>query len=243
MAPQASKPGASLSSISPNFILPRWEGQEKKHVMKIMFALVMSIFLSACQSSWITSLVTQPGQPLYHDDFSNPGSGWPQSSTADGSMGYEQGTYRMLVQSPLYDLQAVAGESFPDAQIEVDATLVSGPVYNRFGVICRHLDMKDFYFFAVSSDGYYAIGKIKDGVTSLLGQEMMAYSAFILKGNNTNHLRFDCIGTTLKGYVNGQTLAITQDADFSKGGAGLMSGSFDEGGVDLRFDNFVVSKP
>ena len=64
----------------------------------------------------------------------------------------------------------------------MDATLQSGPVYNRFGLICRFQDMNDFYFFAVSSDGYYAIGKIKNGVTSLLGQEMMAYSAPILQG-------------------------------------------------------------
>ena len=211
--------------------------------MKIILALIMSIFLSACQSTWIAALVAQPGQPIYHDDFSNPGSGWVQTTNTDGAMGYDQGTYRMQVQSPLYDLQAVSGQSFTDAQIEVDATLQSGPLYNRFGLICRHLDLKDFYFFAVSSDGYYAVGKVKDGVTSLLGQEMMAYSSFILKGNNTNHLRFDCIGSTLKGYVNGQTLGITQDADFSRGDAGLMSGSFDEGGVDLRFDNFVVIKP
>ena len=211
--------------------------------MKIILALFMIIILSACQSSWITALVAQPGQPLYQDDFSDPGSGWPQTTNTEGSMGYDQGSYRMQVQSPQYDLQAVSGGPFADVQIEVDATLQSGPLYNRFGLICRYMDVNDFYFFAVSSDGYYGIGKLKDGVTSLLGQEMMAYSSFILKGNNTNHLRFDCIGSTLKGIVNGQTLAITEDADFSGGETGLMTGSFDEGGVDLRFDNFVVIKP
>jgi hypothetical protein len=149
----------------------------------------------------------------------------------------------MLVQSPLYDLQAVSGQSYRDAHIEVDATRQSGPVYNRFGLICRFKDMNDFYFFAISSDGYFAIGKIQNGVTSLLGQEMMAYNASILQGGDTKHLRFDCIGNTLKGYVNDQTLAITEDTDFSSGDAGLMSGSFDEAGVDVSFDNFVVYKP
>ena len=149
----------------------------------------------------------------------------------------------MVVQAPMSDLQAVSGQSYGDVQIEVDATRQAGPVYNRFGLICRFDDMNDFYFFAVSSDGYYAIGKIKNGVTSLLGQEMMAFSAFILQGGEPKHLRFDCSGNTLKGYVNGQTLAITEDADFSSGDAGLMSGSYDEGGVDISFDNFVVYKP
>ncbi len=53
--------------------------------------------------------------------------------------------------------------------------------------------MNDFYFFAVSSDGYYAIGKIKEGVTTLLGQEMMAYNVSIQQGVEPNLLRFDCI--------------------------------------------------
>jgi hypothetical protein len=211
--------------------------------MKIMRALVLTLFLTACQSSWLTALVAQPGQPLYQDDFSDPGSGWPKMSGTNGAMGYNEGVFRMLVQSPQYDLQAVSGQTYGDAQIEVDATLKSGPLYNRFGLICRYQDMNAFYFFAVSSDGYYAIGKLNNGVTSLLGQEMMAYSAFILKGNNTNHMRFDCVGNTLTGYVNGQTLAIAQDDDFSSGDAGLMSGSFDEGGVIMSFDNFVVIKP
>jgi pectate lyase len=211
--------------------------------MKIMRTLVLTILLTACQSSWLTALVAQPGQPIFHDDFSDPGSGWPRMSSTNGFMGYDGGSFKMMVQAPQYDLQAVTGKTYRDAQIEVDATLKSGPVYNRFGLICRYQDMNAFYFFAVSSDGYYAIGKLFNGVTSLLGQEMMAYSALILKGNNTNHLRFDCVGNTLKGYVNGQILAIAQDTDFSSGDAGLMSGSFDEGGVEMNFDNFVVIKP
>jgi hypothetical protein len=211
--------------------------------MKFLCALVLTLFLTACQSFRITDLVTQPGQVLYHDDFSNPGSGWPQTTSANGAMGYDQGAYRMLVQLPMVDLKSVSGQSFGDLQIEVDATRQSGPVYNRFGLICRFQDMDDFYFFAISSDGYYAIGKIKNGITTLLGQEMMAYSVFILQGSSTNHLRFDCIGNTLRGYVNGQTLAITKDADFSRGDTGLMSGTFDDGGVNLSFDNFIVIKP
>jgi hypothetical protein len=191
----------------------------------------------------IAELVTQSGQALYYDDFSDPTSGWPQTTTANGSLGYTDSAYRMLVQSPGYDLRAVSGQAYGDVQIEVDATRLAGPVYNRFGLICRFQDMDNFYIFIISSDGYYAIGKIKNGTVSLLGQEMMAYSDFIQKSGGTNHLRFDCIGNTLTGTVNGQVLAITNDADFSGGDAGLLTGSFDESGVKVSFDNFVVYKP
>ncbi len=211
--------------------------------MKIMRGLLLVIFLTACQSSLIADLVTQSGQALYHDDFSDPSSGWPQTVSANGSRGYTDGAYEMLVQSAGYDLLAVSEQTYGDVQIEVDATRLAGPVDNRFGLICRYQDIDNFYIFLISSDGYYAIGKIKNGAASLLGQEMMAYSAAIAQGNGLNHLRFDCIGSTLTGTVNGQVLAITDDADLSGGDAGFIAGAFDESGVDIAFDNFVVYKP
>ncbi len=211
--------------------------------MKKLWVLVLTFCLTACQSAWIAGLVTMPGQALYHEDFSNPHSGWPQVTSPTSSMRYQAGAYRMMVQPSMSDLQAVSGQSYGDVQIEVDATRQAGPVYNRFGLICRFVDMNDFYFFAVSSDGYYAIGKMKNGITSLLGQEMMAYNASITQEGEPKHLRFDCIGNSLKGYVNGQILAITKDGDFFDGDAGLMGGSFNEGGVEISFDNFVVYKP
>jgi hypothetical protein len=211
--------------------------------MKIMRGLLLIIFLTACQSAWVAELVTRSGQALYHDDFSDPSSGWSQTVSANGSLGYIDGVYRMVVQSAGYDLWAVSGQTYGDVQIEVDATRLAGPLSNRFGLICHYQDMDNFYFFIISSDGYYAIGKNKNGTVSLLGQKMMAYSAAIVPGNGLNHLRFDCIGNTLTGIVNDQSIASTSDADFSGGDAGLIAGAFDEGGVDVTFDNFMVIKP
>jgi hypothetical protein len=211
--------------------------------MKILPALFLIILLSACQSPWVAELVTRSGQPLYHDDFSDPASGWTGTVSPNGSLGYTDGSYRIQVQSPFYDLWAVSGQAYGDVQIEVDATRLAGPLSNRLGLICRFQDNANYYIFIISSDGYYAIGKIKNGAVSLLGQEMMASSTFIQQGDASNHLRFDCIGDTLKGAVNGQVIAITSDADFSEGDAGLLAGVFDESGVEVSFDNFVVYKP
>jgi hypothetical protein len=211
--------------------------------MKIMRGLLLIIFLTACQNPFIAEAVTKSGQVLYHDGFSDPASGWPQTTNANGTLGYANGAYRMVVRSPGYDLRAVSGQTYRDVQIEADATRLAGPEYNRFGLICRFHDMDYSYVFIISSDGYYAIGKIKNGAVSLLGQEMMAYTSFIQQGEGPNHLRFDCIGNTLTGYVNGQAIAIAEDADFSEGDAGLIAGAFEDGGVDIAFDNFEVIKP
>jgi len=211
--------------------------------MKIIRGLFLVMFLTACQSTLIAELVTQSGQALYHDDFSDPTSGWPQTTSTNGTLGYSEGGYQILVKSPGYDFWAVSGQPYGDVQIEADATRLAGPVYNRFGLICHYQDKDNSYVFIISSDGYYAIGKIKNGAISLLGQKMMAYSGVIQQGSGANHLRFDCIGSSLKGYVNGQAIAITEDADFSGGDAGLITGAFDEGGVEVKFEHFVVYKP
>lgn len=211
--------------------------------MKIICSLFLILLLTACNSSLIADLVTQSGHALYQDDFSDPSSGWTQMTSENGSLGYTDGAYQMQVQSASYDLWALSGHSYKDVQIEVDATRLEGPVDNRFGLICRFKDIDNFYVFIISSDGYYAIGKIKNGEAALIGQEMMAYSSNIQQGGGVNHVRFDCIGNTLKGSVNDQPLALTNDTDFSYGDAGLITGAFDEGGVEMSFDNFVVYKP
>ncbi len=129
---------------------------KQQKLMKTMQCLLLVFILSGCKGALIGDLVAQPGQALYHDDFSDPGSGWPQATSAKGILGYDQGAYRMQVLSPGYDLRAVSGQFFSDVQIEVDTTRVSGPVYNQFGVTCRFQDLNNFYFFVISSDGYYA---------------------------------------------------------------------------------------
>lgn len=211
--------------------------------MKNLSGILLVLFLTACQNSLIADLVTRSGQILYHDDFSDPSSGWPRTTNANGTLDYSNSAYRMLVQSTGYDLVAVSGQVFGDVQIEVDATRLAGPVINRYGLICRFEDIDNFYVFFISSDGYYAIGKVKDGVISLIGQEMMAFSSFIQQDSGSKALRFDCAGNALKGYVNGQIIAIASDADLSEGDAGLIAGAFDETGVDISFEHFVVYKP
>jgi hypothetical protein len=199
--------------------------------------------LSACQTSLITDLAARPGDVLYRDDFSDSSGNWPTHSLPEGAFGYADGTYAIHVISSNYQLWAVSGQMYRDAVVEVDATRLAGPLVNLFGLVCRYQDGKNFYFFIISSDGYFGLGKMKNGVSSLLGQGMMAYSRDIVQGGGTNHLAFTCIGDALGGAVNGQVVALTRDSDFATGDAGLLAGSFDEGGVQVSFDNFLVSNP
>ena len=213
-----------------------------KHIPSYLVAFLI-ILLSACQSSLISDLAVRPGEKLFWDDFSDTSGSWPQVSDPNGSLGIADGAYQIQIHSARYEVLAAPGHTFRDVQVEVDAARLAGPVQNLFGLVCRSSNLENFYFFAISSDGYYALGKIKDGRTSLLGQEMMAPSAAIIQGPGLNHLRLDCIGETLRGFINDQVIAISNDADFSSGDVGLVAGALDTPGVDVAFDNFVVYKP
>jgi hypothetical protein len=213
-----------------------------KHFSFYHFALLV-ILLSACQSSLISELAAQPGEKLFWDDFSDASGNWPQVSGPNGNLGIANGAYRIQALSTHYEVLAAPRHTFRDVQVEVDATRQAGPEQNLFGLICRSSNSEDFYFFAISSDGYCALGKIKNSKTTLLGQEMMAYNSDIIQGDGPNHLRFDCIGETLTGYVNGRVVASSKDGDFSSGDVGLVAGALDTPGVAVVFDNFVVYKP
>ena len=202
----------------------------------------VALLLSGCRSSLITDMVTQPGDRLFWDNFSDSSGNWTQVSGPSGSSGIANGAYQFQILSSQHEILASPGHTFRDVQVEADATRLAGPLKNLFGLVCRSANSENFYFFVISSDGYYGLGKVKNAQVTLLGQAMMAYSPAILQGN-PNHLRLDCIGETLKGIINGQVIAASKDADFSSGEVGLVAGAMDAPDVDVSFDNFVVYKP
>ena len=186
---------------------------------------------------------TLPGSVLLQDDFSDPSSGWDRVNTEDGITDYANGVYRIFVNTGNTDVWANPGMSFADTTIEVDATKTGGPDDNDFGLICRYEDSANFYFFIISSDGFYAVGKVIDGVQELLGDTEMNPSDAIKIGNMANHLRVDCVGSSLSLSVNGTQLVTVQDSSLVQGDVGLIAGTFDEPGTDIHFDNFVVRQP
>jgi hypothetical protein len=127
--------------------------------------------------------------------------------------------------------------------IEVDATKVAGPDDNDFGVICRYQDENNFYFFEISSDGYYSVGKYKENQLELIGMQQMQTSDAIRQGQATNRIRASCIGSLLSLSVNGHKLIEVEDIEFSTGDVGLIAGTFETPGTDILFDNFTVIKP
>lgn len=199
--------------------------------------LVFALTLAACSSQ------PKSGDVLLVDDFSNPESGFNRQSDADAITDYIDGEYQIHVFTPNLNVWAVSGPKFTDAIVEANARTASGSENNLFGVICRLEDDSNFYFFAISADSYYAIGKLKDGEIVLLSSSVFEHSDKILSGQAVNHVVATCAGTTLTLNVNGTQLAQITDGDFTEGQIGFIAGTFDDPETDVRFDNLLVTKP
>lgn len=201
------------------------------------------LLLAGCSDPQSVAERLPAGEVLFKDDFSDPNSGWDQISELTGETNYDGGSYRIWVNEPYTDLLANPDLAFSDVRIEIEAT-AGGPDDNVFGVICRsNLVGDQYYFFVISSDGYFGIGKVNGQQQTLLNAEQLMPSEAIRQKKLTNILRAECIGNQLAFYVNNQLLADIKDSAYVQGDIGLTAGSFDEPGVDVHFDNLVVTKP
>jgi hypothetical protein len=207
------------------------------------FLAFLVLSLSACQVSLLSDLVVSPGTLLFRDDFSNNSAGWPQISGPEGSMGVMDGSYRFQIQASNFKMLAASGHTFRDAQVEADLTSLTGSEQDVAGLVCRLNGSQDFYFFVISSDGFYALGKNLAGNTTIFGQDMMVRSPEIKPGQVGYTLNLTCTGSTLSGYVDGKLIDTATDAELRFGDVGFLVGSTDFPGVDVSFDNLLVSKP
>jgi len=207
------------------------------------FLFLLSFIFSSCLPVQPAELVISgnPGDVLYQESFADNTSGWDRVRNDGGIMDYDSGGYRILVRQADMNFWSTPSENFGDVRVEADVTKLNGPNENRAGLMCRYQN-GNYYFFIISNDGFYAIGKFTNGQAILIGQESMVPVEFI-QTDGVNHLRADCIGNTLTFYVNFNQVASTLDVDFAAGGVGVLAGAFDEPGVDVLFQNFVVMQP
>lgn len=180
---------------------------------------------------------------LFTDTFSSVNSGWSRYVGDDGMTEYQDGGYRILVNDLNSYYWAYPGLYFSDVVIDVDATKIGGSDNNDFGVICRLVDNQNFYFAVVASDGYYWVGKFLDGEEVLLDANGVLTTDEVYSGYSTNHIRFVCEGPWLTLYVNDEILGSYNDYSFESGDVGLIAGTFSDSGVDISFDNYIVTAP
>jgi hypothetical protein len=187
---------------------------------------------------------------IFQDDFSNPESGWDRHTGAEATTDYDDGRYLVAVEEPQIDVWAHPGLELTDVVVEGETQYAAGPINNEFGLMCRYSRGGDgrnsFYFFFVSSDGYYAMGKVSKDVRKVLSPPDGSFQpsdAIVQSPEATNRLTATCAGSHFSLAVNGTLLGEFDDDEHARGDIGVIAGTFDEGGVRIQFDNLLVREP
>ncbi len=184
---------------------------------------------------------------LFFDDFSGEiNCGWVVYEELGGSALIAEDVLVVSSKEKEQFWWTNPGKDFDNVEISVDASQISGPDDNAYGVICRYQSPENFYMFLISGDGYYAIGKFQTGssqIVYLTENGEYIFSDVINRGNAPNDIRVRCVGNELSLTVNGILLATVTDPTFVKGDVGVGVTSFQPGAAVIEFDNFRVLAP
>lgn len=211
-------------------------------------ALVVLCALGTGLAACSAPIPPSSGGLILQDDFSDPHSGWDRRAGGDVSTDYADGRYLIAVQPPNLDAWGLAGLDLNDMHIEAEAVQAAGPADNAFGLLCRYSrsgDRSNFYFFEISSDGYYAVGKVVRDRRTFLNPagDFEPLAAIRTQPGAVNRLAADCQGDGLTFSVNGQPAGRFRDSELTHGDVGLVAGTFNQGGVHIAFDNVSVRQP
>jgi hypothetical protein len=178
------------------------------------------------------------------EDAFEDGTGWQLSSDAVAEVAVVEGALIVHVFAPGQIAWATSERTWGDLHLTVEATHVSGPDDNEYGVLIRMNQTGSgsdaFYAFSISGDGYARIARYRAGTWTVLGSDWVPSDA-ILQGEATNLLEVVAQGTVLQFTINGEPVLQTEDAELRSGSIGVYAGAFAEGGVVIAFDNLQVN--
>jgi hypothetical protein len=191
--------------------------------------------------TYTPSLPTPTPKLVFKDDFKYE-TGWAQEGGDDYGFGFYQGGYRIYVNILNAAIWSVRELELGDVVVETDASQLSGPLDGYYGTVCRFQNGSNYYALVISSNNSFGIAKMKAGKFEFL-QQGVAQSGVIQPSNVVNHIRAECIGSSLTLYANGQKLIEVQDSDFSTGSTGMVAGTRMKPGMVAFFDNIAVYQP
>lgn len=210
--------------------------------MKSVASFACALLASA---SLLAACSADPAAPAttalpYTDDFANPQSGWQTMNDPNAEVKYEAEKLRILVKQQIITQWSLANKVFTDGVFEVDAAPNGGPKDNGFGVLFRVKDRKDFYYFAISSDGSWQSGMSKEGKWELW-TDWQPHPAIKLD-TESNRIKIVMKGDAFQFYVNDQLVGQQTDATYGSGDIGVFAMTFiDNPGTDISFDNVSVT--
>ncbi|HOT90026.1 MAG TPA: DUF1080 domain-containing protein [Anaerolineae bacterium] len=200
-----------------------------KRMMGQGLTLLILLVIAAC---------TGRASSAWTETFDAPGD-WRLSSDATAETVVQDGCLRVHIFEAEQIAWASAGRTYGDFRLTVEATQISGPDDNEYGVLVRMQDDQHFYAFSISGDGYVRAARYNGSAWLVLGPDWSPSEA-IHQGAATNVLEVEASGATLTFRVNGVQVLQVEDTTYAKGDIGLYAGTFSEGDTVITFDNLEV---
>ena len=123
---------------------------------------------------WHYVLSAESGAVLYSAGFDALADEWTEITGRQEAL-IEAGTLRLRSELTNAGFYSAAFPHFADFDLQVQARAVGGPLNNGYGLIFRLQDKGNtaftddsYYLFLISSDGYYQVRRVLDGVERVL---------------------------------------------------------------------------
>jgi hypothetical protein len=191
---------------------------------------------------------TSPPSPgvIMSDDFSS--ARWGTGTDADSSVEYANGALQMIVYTQNYFVWSTPPGTDPHQNIHSEVTVLNNgtDATTAFGLMChKQGSTSNFYYFAMTPAGEYAIAKAVEGQTDLFltNNDQWASSDLIPQNASSYRVGADCGNGNLTLYVNGQQIATVADSSYTSGGVALFTWSGEEANsADVSFDDFLMTE-
>lgn len=179
--------------------------------------------------------------PLLHEDFRWDDGTWSVMNSENSTRFLQGRSYHIRIDAVNWTSWGGMNDvlELEDFLFEVEAERVSGPLANEIGVLFRLLDADNFYYYKVSSDGYYGLDKMLDGEWQTL-IDWTETTTIDIDADTPILLGIWANGPQLTLLVNETIVSTYEDAEFATGDIALAAGTFDEGGVEIAFDDLYI---
>lgn len=217
-------------------------------------------------------IANQPGAVLYTAAFEGDMGDW---ATYAGRLSAQISAGTLVVAVDQVDAGAFSAALpvFTDFDLRVKTRMIAGPEDNALGVVFRlqtgdsgRVEDDRYYLFQISSDGYYRLVRVLDGVLDEVSTWIESPTVRI-GFDIENSLRVVALGDRFRFFVNdqpvalcipnnpeaesmyqmntcvdGQMIEVWQDAAVTSGQIGLAAASTETGGggVQIAFDDLVI---
>ncbi len=173
------------------------------------------------------------GAPTWGDTFASA-ENWPLYDDEHVQMRLKDGGLQMTaLNADKWDSWMLTWPVLKNFYLEITARPGDCSGMDHYGMIARSPDASAGYLFVFTCDGQYSLRRW-DGKRSIYLEDWTV-SDFILKGpNQTNRLGLDATDNHLSLYANGNLLAEVTDANYRKGGFGVLVGAVETAGFKVQ---------